>query len=56
MVAGCSGDSPENRNINIDLTRSESEAVRAVNDFTFDLMRASEKRFSSERPNYVMSL
>ncbi len=55
MVAGCSGDSPENRNINIDLTRSESEAVRAVNDFTFDLMRASEKRFSSERPNYVMS-
>lgn len=55
MVAGCSEDGPENRNIQIDLTRSESEAVKAVNDFTFDLMRASEKRFGKDMPNYFMS-
>ena len=55
IVTACAGDGPENRNINIDLTRSESEAVKAVNDFTFDLMKATEKRLPAGMTNYFMS-
>lgn len=57
LLGGCtSEDSPEiDEPINIELTRSEANAVNAVNDFAFDLMRASESRFGEETPNYIMS-
>lgn len=41
--------------LNITLTRSETNAVEAVNDFTFDLMRASENRLGDEMQNYFIS-
>ena len=54
-LPSCSNDDPKDEPIDIQLTRSQVEAVNAINDFTFDLLKASEKNLSGEKPNYIMS-
>ncbi len=55
FLCSCSSDDFSDEPINIDLTRSEANAVDAVNDFAFDLIKAAEKRFGEEMPNYFIS-
>ncbi|ROT19283.1 hypothetical protein EEL52_10435 [Muribaculaceae bacterium Isolate-113 (HZI)] len=55
FLAACGNEHPEEGPINIQLTRSESEAVNAVNDFAFDLLKATDESFSAEKPNYILS-
>ncbi|MDE5674059.1 MAG: hypothetical protein K2I44_01785, partial [Muribaculaceae bacterium] len=56
IFIGCSSEEEDYYEpLNITLTRSETNAVEAVNDFTFDLMRASENRLGDEMQNYFIS-
>lgn len=57
VLSACSNDDDPGKNepINIQLTRSESEAVKAVNDFTFDFLKATENNYGDNKPNYIMS-
>ncbi len=55
ILTSCSDEPSDYSPLEIELTRSESNAVVAINDFTFDLMRATEKKLGDTRPNYVMS-
>lgn len=55
LLPACSDDPSKGEPINIELTRSETEAVNAVNDFTFDFLKAVDNNFGSQKPNYIMS-
>lgn len=41
--------------IEIELTRSESNALSAVNEFSFDVFKAAEESISNKQPNYTLS-
>lgn len=56
LLPACNNDEPgKGEPLNIQLTRSETEAVKAVNDFTFDFLKSTDKNFGKENPNYIMS-
>lgn len=54
IIIGCSKEE-FSEPVKVELTRGEANAVEAVNDFAFDLLRATENRFGKEKPNYIMS-
>lgn len=55
FLTGCGNDQQNEETIDIQLTRSESDAVNAVNDFAFDLLKVTEEKFATEKHNYVLS-
>lgn len=60
LFVSCSDDNGANKNmepLNINLTRSEAQTMKAVNGFTFKLMRKIEedRKETGKNPNFVIS-